>query len=109
MIEIKKGIAYNFIDEEVVIINPQDDKIICLTKEGSIIWKNLIDGKEVPEDFVNFLSNYRLIETTLTTQKEISEKAKYLKWEEKFSPVTFGRSCGLLPAQGGPCLGYPFQ
>ncbi len=104
---LKEGIAYNFIDGETIIINPEIDLIICLNEEGTKFWKKLIEGSnDISEDFMGLLSSFKLIEGKYS---ENLNSEKYVKWTEKFSPVTFGRSCGLLPAQGGPCLGYPFQ
>lgn len=106
--KLKEGIAFNYIGEETIIINPEKDVIFCLNDKGTKLWKILIDDNtdNIPKDFLDTLSYFGIFENEV---KEVKNIDIYVKWTEKFSPVTFGRSCGLLPAQGGPCLGYPYQ
>ena len=110
--KIKKGISWQAMGCEGVILNPFSELLIGLTENGWSVWQSIADaiymGSENEEEqkFLSYLETMGFFEEC-EDKKEIQEPEKFVKWTECYKPLAFTRSCGLHPAEGGPCLGYP--
>ncbi len=60
--QVKKNLAFQIISGEAFIVDSEKSMLHNLNETGTLIWKNLLKGKEKKEIISNMLKNFNVSE-----------------------------------------------